>query len=100
MTNNRNRIFSLIVLIVFSFVIISSSFFIITHTNHECSGEDCSVCMELAECHKTLNTLGTAFIGILHLSVVMFVLSVIVRSFTKGQTDHTTLISLKLELLN
>ena len=100
MTNSKKRTVSWIVLIIFSFVIFGSSCFIITHTDHNCTGEDCSVCMELAECHKTLNTLGTAFIGILHLSVVMFVLSVIVRSFTKGQTDHTTLISLKVELLN
>ena len=96
----KKRIISWIILIVFSFVIWGSSFFVITHSDHDCTGEDCSVCMELAECHKTLNTLSTAFMGSVHLAVMMFVLSVTVKSFTETRTDHSTLISLKVELLN
>ena len=100
MTNNRNRVFSWILLIVFAFVIFCSSCFIITHTYHDCTGEDCSICMELAECHKTLNALGTAITGGLHLSVMMFALAVAIKCFTKTRSDNNTLISLKVELLN
>lgn len=100
MTNSKKRVVSWIVLIVFSFVIFCSSCFIITHADHDCTGEDCSVCMELAECHNALNALGTAFIGGVNLAVVMLILAVTASSFTKTQTEHTTLISLKVELLN
>ena len=100
MATKRNRVISWILIIMFSFVSLGSSCFIITHADHDCTGEDCSVCMELTECHKTLNTLGTAFMGSVHLAVMMFVSFVIVRSLAKTRSDHTTLISLKVELLN
>ncbi len=100
MTSRKNRVVSWILLIVFSFVIFGSSCFIITHADHDCAGEDCSICMELAECHKTLNTLGTALTGIVNLAIIMFALVVIVKCLTKTRSDHTTLISLKVELLN
>ena len=100
MAGNAKRIVSWIVLVIFSLVIFSSSCFIITHADHDCTGENCSVCTEIAECHNTLNALGTAFTGIVHLAVMMFVLSAAVRLFTWTKADHTTLISLKVELLN
>lgn len=100
MTKNRSRVLSWIVLVVFSLVILCSSAFIITHADHDCSGEDCPVCIELAECHNTLHPLGTAFMGGVHLAVMTLALAVIISSFTKVKTDHTTLISLKVELLN
>ena len=100
MTRNKNRVISWIILISFSFVIFGSSFVIITHADHVCTSEDCSVCMELAECHKTLYTLGTAFMDGVHLSVMIFVLSVIVKFFISKRSYHQTLISLKVELLN
>ena len=100
MSKIGNRAISWIALMVFSLVIFCSSAFIIVYADHDCTGEDCSVCMELTECHKTLNTLGTAFMGSVHLAVMMFVSFVIVRSLAKTRSDHTTLISLKVELLN
>ena len=100
MTNNKKRFVLWIILIVFSFVILGSSSFIITHADHDCTGEECSVCIELSECYKTLNTLGTTLIGSAHLSAMMFVMFVTVNFFTKTIADHSTLISLKVELLN
>ncbi len=100
MTNNRKKAISCIILIVFSFVILSSSCFIITHTNHDCTGDNCSICMELAKCHKTLNTFDTVAVGGEHLSIMMFALVLTLKSFTKTRLDHTTLISLKVEFLN
>ena len=100
MTNNKKRFVLWIILIVFSFVILGSSSFIITHADHDCTGEECSVCIELSECYKTQNTLGTALIGSANLFTMMFVLFVTVNFFTKTIADHSTLISLKVELLN
>ncbi len=42
----------------------------------------------------------TVFMGGVHLAVMTLALAVIISSFTKVKTDHTTLISLKVELLN
>ena len=91
---------SWIVLAVFSFVIFGSSAFTITHTNHECTGKDCSVCMELAQFHKTLHTLGTAGAGALQLTLMLCIAAVLIRIISYFHSEHTTLISLKVELLN
>lgn len=100
MTSRRNTVISWILFIVFSFVIFSSSCFIILHSEHSCTGEECSVCDELAECHKILNTLDTILICAFHLASVIFALFVILKSHVKTRSDHSTLISLKVELLN
>ena len=101
MTSRKNRFISGIILIVFSFVIFSSVRFIIEHTDHECSGEDCSFCMELAVCRKLLRTFGSAVPAV---SAVL-----LPASFSHAakplliyfnDKDHYTLISLKVELLN
>ncbi|NLT10649.1 MAG: hypothetical protein GXY08_14305 [Ruminococcus sp.] len=100
MTDNTKRVISWMLAIVFSLVIFGSSCFIITHADHDCIGDDCSVCMELSECHKTLNTLGTAFMCSANLAVMMFISFMIASCFTTTRSDHATLISLKVELLN
>lgn len=100
MSKSRNRAISWIVLVVFSLVIFCSSAFIITHTNHDCTGEDCSICMELAECHKTLHTLGTAVEVALQLTLMLYIAAALGKVIIKSHSAHTTLISLKVELLN
>ena len=100
MTSSRKRIISWIILIVFSLVIFCSSAFIIVHTDHDCTGDDCSICMELAECHKTLHTLGTAVAGVLQLILILCIAGALYKVIIKSHSAHTTLISLKVELLN
>ncbi len=100
MSKNRSRVLSWIVLIVFSFVIFSSSLFIIAHAGHDCTGDDCSVCMELSECHKTLNSFAAPAGGMLQLALVLIIAAVITKTLIKPCYDHITLISLKVELLN
>ena len=100
MSKSRNKAISWIVLVVFSLVIFCSSAFIITHTNHDCTGEDCSICMELAECHKTLHTLGTAIAEALQLMLMLCIAAALGKVIINSHSAHTTLISLKVELLN
>ena len=100
MTGSKKRFITMMILIVFSFVIFGSSSFIITHADHICTGEECAVCIELAECHKTLSMAGTASAGGIHLSVMLLLLYVLIKAAAGTRTDHTTLISLKVELLN
>ena len=100
MSKIRKRAVSWIVLIIFSIVIFCSSAFIIVNTDHNCTGEKCSICMELAECHKTLNTLGTAVTGALQLLLMLCIVVALCKNIIKSHSAHTTLISLKVELLN
>ena len=100
MSKGRVRVLSWVILLVFSLVIFSSSLFIITHAAHDCTGEDCSICMELAECHKTLHTLGTAVAGVLQLILILCIAAALYKVIIKTHSSHTTLISLKVELLN
>lgn len=100
MSKNRNRVVSWIVIVVFSLVIFCSTAFIITHNNHNCTGDDCSICMELAECHKVLHTLGTAVAGVLQLTLMLCIAVALCNIIIRSHSEHTTLISLKVELLN
>lgn len=100
MSKSRNRAISWIVLMVFSLVIFCSSAFIIVHADHDCTGEDCSICMELAECNKTLHTLGTAIAGALQFTLMFCIVAALCNIIIRSHSEHTTLISLKVELLN
>ncbi|WP_294414165.1 hypothetical protein [uncultured Ruminococcus sp.] len=100
MSKSRNRAISWIVLMVFSLVIFCSSAFIIVHADHDCTGEDCSICMELAQCHKTLHTLGTAVAGALQLTLMLCIVAALCNIIIRSHSEHTTLISLKVKLLN
>ncbi len=100
MSKSRNRAMSWIVLMVFSLVIFCSSAFIIVHADHDHTGEDCSVCMELAQCHKTLHTFGTAVTGAMQLTLMICIAASLCSEIIKSHLAHTTLISLKVELLD
>lgn len=99
MSKNMSRAISRIVLAIFGFVIFCSSAFLILHTYHDCTGEDCSVCMELAECHKMLHALGTATAGASRLIPMLCIAAAICKAIIRSHSAHTTLISLKVELL-
>ena len=100
MSKNGKKAVSWILSVIFSLVIFCSSAFIIVHADHFCTGEDCSICMELAECHKTLHTLGTAVAGALQLTLILCIVAALCNIIIKTHSEHTTLISLKVELLN
>ena len=100
MSTRKSKIVSWIVVAVFSLVIFCSSAFIIVHAEHECGGEDCSVCLELAKLHKTLHELGTAVAGTIILALMTFIIAVPCKMTASSRPAHTTLISLKVELLD
>lgn len=100
MSKRRNKAVSWLVIAVFSLVIFCSSAFIITHAEHDCGGEDCSICMELAKLHKTLHELGTAVAGAIILTLMTCIIAIPCKMTASSHSAHTTLISLKVELLD
>ena len=100
MSKRRNKAISWIIAAVFSLVIFCSSAFILTHAEHECGGEDCSICIELAKLHKTLHELGTAVAGAIILTLMTCFIAIPCKKIASSHSAHTTLISLKVELLD
>ena len=100
MTKKRERVLAWIVLSVFILVIFSSSVFIVFHSAHNCTGENCPVCAVLAECRNNINMIGTVSAGAIHIPLMICVVFVLERAFRRTRSKHRTLISLKVELLS
>lgn len=43
------------------FVMLFSAFFIVSHSEHECTGEDCPVCACIQQCENILHGSGDSF---------------------------------------
>ena len=56
--------------------------------------------MELAQCRKTLDDLGSALTGAVHITLMVCVVALMEKVIIKSRSEHSTLISLKVELLN
>lgn len=100
MASKKDRFISGLLLMVFSFVIFGSAFFIIEHADHECTGEDCPYCTEIAVCGKILQTMGSAVSAKAAAIILFTAILDTQRPLFAYSTDHNTLISLKVELLN
>lgn len=95
-----NKSISIIISLTVMFVLIGSTVFIVKHTDHHCEGKNCSVCIELANCHNNILQLGsTCSTGC---SFTAFVTGYIEYGIYAlySVPDCITLISLKVELLN
>lgn len=99
MKSLMKRISAAAAAVLFVLVIFCSSAFIAVHGHHHCTGEDCVVCAVLEQCHESMDTLGTS-LPALALSAAVIVLAVILVFCAAGSFTDSTLISLKVELLN
>jgi hypothetical protein len=100
MISNKNRFLAAVMGLIFCFVILSSSCFIIAHADHDCSGEDCVVCMELSQCRNTISALGTDSPSQLIITAAAVSVPAVIAAAVRTVLGNTTLISLKVELLN
>ena len=62
MTKQRH-IVAVLLAAVAVLVLLSSSVFILSHADHDCSGVDCPVCEQLYTCAQNLKNLTAAFIA-------------------------------------
>ena len=58
--DKHKRIFAFVTAFLVTAVLLLSGFFIVTHIEHECTGEDCTVCAELQECAATIRLITEA----------------------------------------
>ena len=81
-------------------VLISSAFFIAQNIDHQCEGDSCPVCTEIASCHSNIQNFGcTGAESTCSTALVIgFIAYIICAVFSVS--NNTTLISLKVELLD
>ncbi len=95
-----NKSISIIVSLTVMFVLIGSTVFIVKHTDHHCTDKNCSVCIELANCHNNILQLGsTCSTGCIFTAFVTGYIAYGIYSVFSSP-NIVTLISLKVELLN
>lgn len=99
MAKNISRATTLIMGIIIGFVILSSAIFIIKNSDHDCSGDNCSVCAAIKQCEQNLEKLGTVGAEAAAIIAVVFAFIEVICT-VKSRTNASTLIKLKVELLN
>ncbi len=79
--------------------VLGSVLFIAEHTQHDCVGESCAVCMVLEQCDARVRALGTAVSALLMLLCIMFTAVSLPVSAVRTVSSHTP-ITLKVKLLD
>ena len=71
---NKKNVFSLILSIILFVSLSLSACYIIIEAHHDCTGEDCEICVLLEACAETINNLGSlliiSFTGFLIVSLI------------------------------
>ena len=57
--DDRNKKISMMLAIVMISLIVLSVGYIVREANHDCTGEDCPVCVQIEQCLNNFRTLGT-----------------------------------------
>jgi hypothetical protein len=92
------KIIALLMAIIVAAAIFMSVLYIGENLNHHCSGEDCSICMELRTAEAVISNTGMALAAIA--SIISFLIITVYKPAQK-QTKLVgrSLISLKVEIL-
>lgn len=93
----RNRIISIITALAVLFVIMYSSLYIATEINHDCAGDNCSICCQINICRNTLKTLSLACFAATTAALLTYTLCINILLRT-NVSFKLTLVSLKVKL--
>ena len=95
-----NRFIVFLIMISVMLMLVISSFMIAKHIHHHCTGSNCPVCEEIIQCFNNVRLLGYSGNGPV-LSNAFFIGFMVTFIFAVStMSNKTTLISLKVELLN
>ena len=95
----RSRIIAFMAAVILLVTVFFSYEYIIQNAHHNCSGEECTVCMELAMAAQTISHLKV--IPVLSFSMtVLCVFTLVYTGITQTLSIPKTLITLKVELLD
>lgn len=99
MNYRKQRISSLVICIVFLFVVCASLFYIVKETGHHCSGEDCPICANMHQAEQTLKNLGNGVSISTSISPIPVIFTILLTG-TFSFIIYTSLISQKVRLDN
>lgn len=57
-----NKVLAVVVMFATVFVLLFSAMFLVEHAHHHCEGDECPICMVMAQCSKNIKTLSSAII--------------------------------------
>ena len=93
----QHKAIALSLSMILCFVMLLSAFFIVTEANHDCSGEDCHICMEMKACLTRLRSLISSLFPIAIVLGIYVGLSQAKQLLHFFLTSHT-LVFLKVKL--
>ena len=90
------RIIAILLCIVMVLSMVLSAAFIITSTDHECTGEECEICHNIHNCERTLKSVLS---GLCYLLAMLFMVKVSVPTpvIYHQTVFNPTLISMKVK---
>lgn len=95
----RTKIMAVILIVLFLITVCLSYIFIIENAHHNCTGEDCTICMQLEHAEQFLS--GLKFIPVLSFLMMAFcVFTQLCAVFNQSFCVKNTLVLLKVELLD
>lgn len=94
-----SRVLAILFAVLFVCTMLTSVLFLAFEADHDCSGEDCPVCAQIAACQNLLKTLFGAACGLLAVAVTRR-LCTRFWSLQKNRSRFATPIHLKVKLLN
>ncbi len=80
-------------------VVLSSSAFILSHADHDCSGEDCPICEQLYACTQNLKNLAAALAAAAAVITLVVFLRTVLR-YAQADCIQNTPVHLKVKLSN
>ncbi len=94
-----NRIITGVIVIMMLFIVLLSAYFIASHVHHNCSGEDCPICVCIQQCEMLIRGLGSGVPDSAAVFTLLFVAAA-VTSKTAGAILFNNPVSDKVRLNN
>ena len=95
----RSRFLSPSILrIVIALLVIAPSLFVLVEANHDCSGDDCPICHEIAQCIQVENEIGSGAVPVSVAVLPTFVPVCLMAIVCLKVISHRSLVSLKVRL--
>lgn len=92
-------ILTLLLVAAVCFAMVFSAFFIAFEADHDCQGDGCTVCAQIASCEYIIRNVGLALIAVSAVFAAVYT-AVSVLPRVCRTVEKSTLIALKTELLN
>ena len=98
MRNDRTkRILTVLLIIAVCLAMLFSVCFLACSSHHDCTGEDCVICMQISLCESILRTLSQTAAAVSFVGAAVY-LAVSVSSDAKDQTGAASLVVLRVKL--